>query len=307
MIQPVEAGELGEPEPPPSEAPRRNNLPAVVLWMTGTLLSFSLMAISVRQLGGVLNLFELLMARSFGGLIILLAIMASKPALFRQLPIRRPLIHLVRSGTHFLANLLWANAVIVLPLATVFAVEFMMPVWAGLLAVIILGERFTASRAGSIVLGFLGVLVILRPGFEAFQPAAFGVLVASFGYAIANITMKQLVKVQTPFAVLFWMSIIQSVLALPGIDPLFPLRLTGTQCLWAAGIAVGGTTAHYCIANAMRAGDAIIVVPLDFLRLPLIALVGWLFYAERIDLAVFAGAGLIVAGLIWNLRAEMRR
>jgi drug/metabolite transporter (DMT)-like permease len=275
--------------------------------MTGTLLSFSLMAISVRQLGGVLNLFELLMARSFGGLIILLAIMAVKPALFRQLPIRRPLVHIVRSSTHFLANLLWANAVIALPLATVFAVEFMMPVWAGLLAVLILGERFTASRAGSIVLGFLGVLVILRPGIAAFQPAAFGVLAASFGYAIANITMKQLVKVQAPFAVLFWMSVIQSVLALPGVDLLFPLRLTGTQCLWAAGIAVGGTAAHYCIANAMRAGDAIIVVPLDFLRLPLIALVGWLFYAERIDLWVFLGAAIIVTGLIWNLRAEMRR
>jgi drug/metabolite transporter (DMT)-like permease len=103
------------------------------------------------------------------------------------------------------------------------------------------------------------------------------------------------------------MSVIQSVLALPGVDLLFPLRLTGTQCLWAAGIAVGGTAAHYCIANAMRAGDAIIVVPLDFLRLPLIALVGWLFYAERIDLWVFLGAAIIVTGLIWNLRAEMRR
>jgi len=100
--------------------------------------------------------------------------------------------------------------------------------------------------------------------------------------------------------------VMQSVMALAGIDPLFPLRLSGTQWIWAAGIAVGGTAAHYCIAKAMRAGDAIVVVPLDFLRIPLIAVVGWLFYAERIDVVVFLGALIIVTGIVWNLRAEMR-
>ncbi len=77
-----------------------------------------------------------------------------------------------------------------LPLATVFAIEFMMPVWAGLLAVLLLGERFTLEPHGSIVLGFLGVLIILRPGIEAFQLAALGVLVASLGYAVSNIATK---------------------------------------------------------------------------------------------------------------------
>ena len=120
--------------------------------MIGTLLSFSLMAISVRQLGGVLNLFELLVVRAVGGLALLLVVMAAQPSLFGYLALRRPGVHLIRNGTHFIANLCWANAVIVLPLATVFAIEFMMPVWAGLLAVLFLGERFTLSRAGTIVL-----------------------------------------------------------------------------------------------------------------------------------------------------------
>ncbi|MEA2928807.1 MAG: hypothetical protein QOG38_1235, partial [Hyphomicrobiales bacterium] len=201
---PVEAGALGEPEPPDAELPKRINLPAVIGWMTGTLLSFSLMAISVRQLGGVLNLFEILMVRSIGGLSVLLVVMAAQPHLFRVLVIRRPVVHLVRNGTHFLASLGWSHAVIVLPLATVFAIEFMMPVWAGVLAVLFLGERFTLSRAGSIVLGFLGVLVILRPGIEAFQPAALAVLAASFGYAVSNIATKKLVPVQATIAILFW-------------------------------------------------------------------------------------------------------
>ena len=306
MASPVEAGAPDRPEPPKPLLPKRSNLLAVVLWMTGTLLSFSLMAISVRELGGVLNLFELLMVRSVGGLVILLAVMATQPSLFRFLTLRRPGTHLVRNGVHFLANLGWAHAVVVLPLATVFAIEFMMPVWAGVLAVLILGERFTVSRAGTIVLGFLGVLLILRPGIEAFQPAALGVLAASFGYAVSNIATKKLIPVQHTIAILFWMNVMQIAMALIGTDPLFPLRLTAPQWLPALGLAVGGTAAHYCLTNALRAGDAILVIPLDFLRIPLIAFVGWMFYHEPLDIAVFAGAGIIVSGIVWNLRAEMR-
>src|SRR5256885_14313193 len=193
--------------------------------MIGTLLSFSLMAISIRQLGGTLNLFELLMVRAVGGLAILFVVMAVQPSLFSFLVLRKPFVHLVRNGTHFIANICWTNAVIVLPVATVFAIEFMMPVWAGLLAVLLLGERFTVSRAGTIVLGFLGVILILRPGIEAFQPAALGVLLASFGYAVSNIATKKLIPVQSTIAILFWMNVMQIFMGLTGADPLFPLRL----------------------------------------------------------------------------------
>jgi drug/metabolite transporter (DMT)-like permease len=215
-------------------------------------------------------------------------------------------MHLLRNGAHFIANLGWTNAVIVLPLATVFAIEFLMPVWAGLLAVLFLGERFTVSRAGSIAMGFLGVLIILRPGIEAFQPAALGVLLASLGYAVSNIGTKKLIPVQSTIAILFWMNVMQAVMALVGIDLAFPLRLEAHHWIWAIGIAIGGTAAHYCLTNALRVADAMVVIPLDFLRIPLIAFVGWTFYAERLDLLVFVGAAIIVAGIMWNLRAEMR-
>ena len=303
-VTPVETDAVGETDTPPP--PKTSNVPAAVLWMLGTLLSFSLMAISVRQLGGVLNLFELLTVRAAGGLGILLIVMAAQPSLLGYLALRRPWTHLIRNGTHFIANICWTNAVIVLPLATVFAIEFMMPVWAGLLAVLLLGERFTLSRAGSIALGFLGVLLILRPGIEAFQLAALGVLVASLGYAASNIATKKLIPVQSTIAILFWMNVMQIGMALPGIDLAFPLRLAPHQWVWAFGLAFGGTFAHYCLTNALRVADAIVVIPLDFLRIPLIAFVGWMFYGERLDLLVFAGAGIIVSGIVWNLRAEMR-
>jgi drug/metabolite transporter (DMT)-like permease len=304
VVTPVESEALGTPEP--LQPVRTSNVPAAVAWMVGTLLSFSLMAISVRQLGGILNLFELLMVRSVGGLVILLIVMAGQPSLFGYLALRKPGMHLLRNGSHFIANLCWTNAVIVMPLATVFAIEFLMPVWAGLLAVLFLGERFTVSRAGSIVLGFFGVLIILRPGIEAFQPAALGVLVASLGYAVSNIGTKKLIPVQSTIAILFWMNLMQAGMALFGSDLAFPLRLAEHQWIWAVGLACGGTAAHYCLTNALRVADAMVVIPLDFLRIPLIAFVGWMFYAERLDLLVFIGAGIIVAGIMWNLRAEMR-
>jgi len=304
VVTPVESGILGDPEP--TARPRRSNMPAAILWMIGTLLSFSLMAISVRNLGGTLNLFELLLVRAAGSLVILAALIAMRPSLFAFLAIRKPGTHLIRNTAHFLANLGWTNAVIVMPLATVFAIEFMMPVWAGVLAVLLLGERFTLSRAGSIVLGFLGVLIILRPGIEAFQPAALGVLGASLGYAVSNIATKKLVPVQSTLAILFWMGVMQVFMGLIGADITFPLRLTANEWMWCCGIALGGTVAHYCLTNALRVADAIVVIPLDFLRIPLIAAVGAFFFAERIDVMVFVGAIVIVAGILWNLRAEMR-
>ena len=303
-VTPVESDAVGETAPPP--APKQSNVVAAILWMIGTLLSFSLMAVAVRELRGTLNLSEIVMVRSLGGLVVLVLVLLAYPHLFKELALRRPFVHLIRNGTHFGATLGWAFGVMTLPLATVFAIEFMMPVWAGILAVLLLGEKFTFSRGGSIVLGFLGVLVIMRPGIEAFQPAALAVLAASFGYAISNIATKKLVPVQHTIAILFWMNVMQVVMALFGTDLLFPLRLTGWHWLAAIGIGVSGAAAHYCLTNALRVADAIVVIPLDFLRIPLIAFVGWMFYAEKLDLAVFAGAAIIVAGIVWNLRAETR-
>jgi drug/metabolite transporter (DMT)-like permease len=88
---------------------------------------------------------------------------------------------------------------------------------------------------------------------------------------------------------------------------MFPFSLEIGHLPALLGIAVAGLTSHYCLSNAFRAGDATTVVPFDFLRIPLIALVGWLFYNETLDPVVFVGAAFIIAGVVWNLRAEAGR
>jgi len=208
---------------------------------------------------------------------------------------------------HFVGQYSWALSLTLIPLATVFALEFTMPAWVALLAMPLLGERMTVSRAGSVVLGFTGVLIIVRPGLATFQPAVLLVLGAALAFAITLITTKQLTRSVSTFSILFWMNLMQLPMGLAGSNPLFLLNLEASHIPSLTGIAIAGLTSHYCLSNAFRSGDATIVAPFDFLRIPLIALVGWQFYNEALDLFVFLGAAFIIAGVVWNLRAEAGR
>lgn len=282
----------------------------VLLWMCGTLLSFSLMAISVRQLSFKLALMEILTIRSFSGVVILSALAVLRPALRRQIRSQRLALHAVRNGVHFLATYLWALSLTLLPLATVFALEFTAPAWVSLLAVLLLGERLSVSRIGAVVLGFIGVLVIIRPGVETFQISTLVILLAAVCFSVSIVTQKMLTQSDTTYGILFIMNAVQLPMALAGVYFMgefdFLLRLDATDLLPVVGICFVGLTGHMCLTNAFRAGDAIFVVPLDFLRIPLIAFVGYFLYGESLDPLVFVGSAFIVSGILWNLLAERR-
>jgi len=285
-----------------------NNIGRVVLWMTGTLLSFSLMAVSIRELSrGGLSIFEILAIRSGAVLIVVLILLLLRPELRASALPRRMSLNLLRNVVHYASQFAWAFSLTLLPLAMVFALEFTMPAWTALLAVWILSEKMTKSRLGVVVLGLAGVLVILRPGVAAINPAAFLVLGAAFGYAITMITTKKLTATESTFGIVFWMALIQFPLSLVGSDLTALMHFQAHNIVPAVGLGIGGVTSHYCLSNAFRAGDATLVVPLDFMRIPLIAVVGWAFYGESLDIFVLIGALIIISGVIWNLRAESAR
>jgi drug/metabolite transporter (DMT)-like permease len=285
----------------------RSDIAWLALWMTGTLLSFTMVAVSVRALAGTLSAFEMMSVRSAFGLAVMLAFLAARPGLRRDLSVRRLRLHAVRNTLHFASQIGWAVSVTLLPLATVFALEFTMPAWVAVFAVLALGERMTVSRVGALVVCFIGVLVIVRPGLGGFQPAALIALGTALAFALVAIATKKLIATESTFAILFWMNLMQLPMNFAGSDPLFVLRLDWWMVLPLLGVGVGGLITHFCLTNAFRHGDASVVIPLDFLRVPFIAVVGALFYAEPLDALVFAGAGLILAGIVWNLRGEARR
>jgi drug/metabolite transporter (DMT)-like permease len=276
----------------------------VILWMTGALLSFSTMAVSIRGLATTLHVPEILAIRNASGLVILLAVGFARPQLLFAVTLRRWRLQLSRNVIHFGAQYLWALSITLLPLATVFSLEFTMPAYAAILAVVFLHEQLTPGRIGVVVLGILGVLVILRPGIASFNPAALLVLTAALGYAVSLIQTKALTTSETTYAIVLWMNAVQLPLALIGSNPKNFLNLGVAQALPLLGVAVSGLASHLCLTQAFRSGDASVVVPLDFMRIPLIAFVGWWLYGEALDAWVFAGAGLIVLGISWNLRME---
>jgi len=280
----------------------------VILWMIGALLSFSVMAVSIRELSrGGLSIFEILAIRSGIALLVLIFLLLVHKDLRPHARPRRIGLNLFRNVVHYASQFSWALSLTMLPLAMVFALEFTMPAWTALLAVWFLHERLTPSRLGVVVLGLVGVLVILRPGIADFNPATILVLLAAFGYAITMITTKQLTATETTFGIVFWMAVIQFPLSLIGSNPAVFMHLETRHILPVLGVGIAGLTSHYCLSNAFRSGDATLVVPLDFIRIPLIAVVGWTFYGEQLDIFVLLGALIIVGGVLWNLRSEVAR
>jgi drug/metabolite transporter (DMT)-like permease len=278
----------------------------VLLWMSGVLLSFTAMAPSIRALSKTLSIFEILSIRTATGLVVLSALALARPQLRLQLTTRQIWLQATRNVLSFSGGFAWSLALTLLPFATVFALEFTTPAWVALFAVLILGERMTASRIGVVVLGLAGILLITRPGVGGFQPASLLVLAAAVAFAGSAICTKKLTATQTTFAILFWMNAMQLPMNLAGSDLLFVRKLGSSDLLPVIVVGVSGLTSHLCLTNAFRYGDATVVYPLDFLRLPLIALIGWWFYREALDPMVFAGAALIIAGVLWNLHDAAR-
>jgi drug/metabolite transporter (DMT)-like permease len=279
-----------------------NNLRGV-LWMGGAVLSFSTMAVAARELLAHMGPFQILFVRSLVMMAIVLVIVAQ--ATDAVTATRRLPLHVFRNVIHLGGQYCWVFAIGALPLATVFAIEFTMPVWTAILAALILKERLTRNRMVMLVLGLAGVLIILRPGFGLFHPAALVALAASLLYAGNMIATKRLSGTDSPLAVLFWMSVVQTPLALlaalPGwVSP--PI----SQLPWMILIGVGSYTAHYCLTRAFKLADATVAVPVDFVRLPLIAVVGALFYNEAFDPLIIVGAAVIFAGTYYSLSRERR-
>jgi len=277
---------------------------SAALWMSGTLVSFMAMAIGGRQLSAHLNTFQILFFRSAIGLLIIGFLLWRSN--WKQVFTKHLRIHLLRNLAHFGGQFGWFYGIAFIPLAEVFALEFTVPVWTAVLATVLLGEQLNRPRVTAIAFGVVGVILILRPGLAVINTASLAVLGSALGYALSHTLTRRLALVDTPLTILFYMTLIQ--LPLGFVTSIFDW-ITPSAALWPWIMIVGvaALSGHYCMARALALADAIFVVPLDFLRLPLIAAVGFGFYGEPLDWLVLAGGALMFAGNLINIRAEKRR
>jgi drug/metabolite transporter (DMT)-like permease len=263
-----------------------------------------IIVVAGREAMRTLHVFQIMEMRSLLGLVMLypLVVRAGGLAAMRTARLGQ---HAARNTFHYGAQFGWFFALTLIPVAEVVAIEFTMPVWTAILAVFFLGERMSPARVVAIALGIVGVAVIVRPGLGRLDPGQLIALGAAVGFAISMILVKSLTTTESVVGIIFWMLVIQSVI---GIAPaLYVWREpTAGAWPWVVLIAFCGTYSHYCMTQALRHADATTVVPMDFLRVPLSALVGWLVYAEAIDVFTALGAGLILAGNLINLRSPSR-
>lgn len=277
-----------------------------VLWMLGAVASFSLIAIAGREASRVVPTTELMFWRGAIGFVVLLAILFATGGRLRQAMSGQPMLQCGRSLIHFGAQFSWLYCLTIIPLAELFALEFTAPLWVAVLAPLLLGERLTMIRLLAAMLGFAGALIVIRPGTASLSFGAILALASAIGFACNMIATKQLTKTDTPLTMLIWLNGLQVVLATPFMLNGFVQPDLATWG-WIGAVAILGLTAHYALSRAFALADAIIVAPMDFIRLPLIALVGAYVYGETLSTAVAVGATFIVVANALNIFGERRR
>ncbi|MGL5167470.1 MAG: DMT family transporter [Afipia sp.] len=268
--------------------------------MSGWLAAMLLLMVAGREILRELNLFQLMEMRSVIGLFMLYPMIHAHGGL-ATMRTSRPLAHICRNTVHYGSQYGWFLALTLIPLAQVVAIEFTMPIWTALLAVLFLNERLNAWKILAIVLGLIGVIIIVNPGSAQVSSGQLLMVAVAVGFGASIVLVKSLTRTDSGVAIVFWMLVIQSAI---GLLPALYYWQTPSAHLWPwiLLIAFCGTYSHYCMAQAMRYADATVVVPMDFLRVPLSATVGWLLYSEQLDAATIAGAALILTGNLLNLR-----
>ena len=282
-----------------------HSVPRAALWMAGWLSLMVLIAIAGREAQSELAVFQIMEMRSLVGLLLIAPLIHAAGGL-SAMRTQRPHQHAARNVVHYAAQYGWFVALTLIPLAQVVAIEFTMPIWSALLAAVFLRERITTWKVLAIALGVFGVGLIVRPASTGLSAGQGIALVAAVGFAVSVILVKSLTRSDSALAIIFWMLVWQSLLGL--LPALWVWRWpSATVWGWVMVVAFCGTFSHYCMARALQHAEATVVVPMDFVRVPLTALAGWLVYAERVDLFTVLGVLLILAGNLLNLRRPLAR
>jgi drug/metabolite transporter (DMT)-like permease len=280
---------------------RTPSIPKAALWIAGWLALMLIVTVAGREATRELNVFQIMEVRTILGFLMLYPLIRFNGG-FAAMTTSRPLQHIARNLIHYAAQLGWFFALTLIPLAQVVSIEFTMPIWTAILAAGFLGERMTVWKIAAIVLGVVGVVVIVRPATGEINPGQMIALGAAVGFGISIAMMKSLTRTETTLTIIFWMQVIQ---AAAGFIPALYVWIWPSAYAWGwmVVIAFCGTFSHYCMARAMLYADATVVVPMDFLRVPLTAAAGWLLYSERLDMFTVLGAALILTGNLLNLKA----
>ena len=274
------------------------------LWMIGAIFSFTSMAIAGREISTSLDTFEIMLYRSIIGFVIVIVV-AYAAGTMKEVNFKRFSTHIVRNIFHFTGQNLWFFALPLIPLAQLFALEFTSPIWVLLLASIFLGEKLTRRKVFLAALGFIGVLIVAQPEIGTLNIGILAAAAAAIGFAGAAIMTRKLTDTDSLTKILFFLTGLQIVFGLicAGYDRDIALP-NSLNLPWIILIGAAGIMAHLCLTKSLSMAPASVVMPIDFARLPLIAILAVIFYDEALDKFIILGAALILLSNYINLRRQ---
>ncbi len=274
-----------------------------MLLLLGATVGFASMHAVIRIASNEQHPFEVAFFRNLFGLIIL------SPFLLRHgfgaLRTRRLPLHAARGAVHVCAMLMFFFAVPITPLGTVAALSFTAPLFVTIGAVLVLGEVVRIRRIVALIAGFVGALVIIRPGMAALDPGSLLVLGSSAVWAGTMILIKLLSRTESSLTMTAYMAVFLTPLS--SIAAAFVWQWPSLEELgWFALMGMFGTASHLCLAQAFREADATVVLPVDFLRLIWASVFGYLLFNEVPTLFVWIGGVIIFASTLYLAYREAK-
>jgi len=283
---------------------RLRAIPAPVqgaLIMTAAAFCFSVMNVFVRLAADDMEPLQVAFFRNFFALMFMLPWLAR--AGLEGLRTRRFKLHLLRSIFALLTMITWFSALAILPLGEAVALNFTVPLFATAGAALVLREVVRARRWTATVVGFLGTLIILRPGFTEVTPAMSLPVLAAICMACATLTVKSLSRTERPSTIVIYMTLILTPLSF--VPALFVWQWPSWETLiYLIGLGGSGALAHLLLTIAYTKADASAVIPFDYARLPFVAIIAYFLFGEVPDIWTWAGAAVIAASAIYIARRE---
>ena len=272
------------------------------LWMIGGVFCLTSMAIAGKEISLQIDTFEILFFRSVIGVCIILFFLVKKN-LLHEINLKEIRTHLKRNLAHFIGQNLWLYALASITLAEVTSLEFTMPIWIVFFSYLMLNEKLDKYKIISVCIGFVGVLITVRPDIETLSLGLIAAAISAIVFALTNIYTRKLTRTESTLTILFFLTSMQLVFGL--ITSLLDGQLdipTNENIIWIVTIGFAGLGAHYCITTALSLAPPTVVAPIDLLRLPIVVLIGVFFYSEQGDIFIYFGASLIIFANWLNLK-----
>jgi drug/metabolite transporter (DMT)-like permease len=270
---------------------RSQHLRAALL-MLGSTVFFGLMAVMIKLASATLHTFEIAFFRNFFGLMAALPLlMLHGPGLLRTTQLPR---YVVRCAIGIVSMMAGFWAIGHLPLAQAVALSYTTPIFVTIAAVMFLHEQVRARRWAAVALGFVGVVIIVRPGSDSFSVGTLVALAAAVLSGIVSVQIKQLSRTEPADRIVLFTTMLWVPMSLLPALTVWEWP-QGIVWLWVIAAGVFGTSGHMLWTRALKLGDVSALTPISFMQLPLVAIAGWLLFQEPLDRWTALGAGVIFA------------